>query len=55
MTQVPWLSCWFVCKRYANAMVGDGVEAETEAHGAAEVNANSAAEDNKARANDDGT
>ena len=29
-------------KGYANAMVGDGVEVEAEAHGAAEVNANSA-------------
>ena len=35
-----------LCKRYANAMVGDGVEAEAEAHAslldAAEVNVNSA-------------
>ena len=38
----PLVRMQTLCKRYANAMVGDGVEAEAEAHGAAEVNANSA-------------
>ena len=46
-----------LCKRYANAMVGDGVEAEAEAHALLLPRSMpiAPAEDNKARANDDGT